>query len=166
MKEKPIDIVNKCLDPQGGEKRGLRRVQPDKNQAKENIVKAENNLRAMELLYKNKFYDWTVVTGYYAMYHAVLAALRSIGLIALTHRCALNGFRVFFIERNVIENKFLEYLRRAKKLEGKYANTIDKASKQRVLVQYNVIELSGGDVEWILHAAREFVERILRVVIE
>jgi uncharacterized protein (UPF0332 family) len=165
MKES-IKIVEDCLNPSRGEKRGLRKVRPDREEAKKHLKKAEDNLRAMELLYKNKFYDWTVVTAYYAMYHGVLAALRLIGLLALTHKCALNAFRVFFIERGRLEWKFLHYLKRAKKLEEKFAETIERASRQRVVVQYKVVEISDKDVEWILKASREFVEKILGLVVE
>lgn len=160
-----VKIVESCLSPGKGEKRGLMRVEPNYKEARKHLGKAEDNLRAMELLYRNEFHDWTVVVGYYAMYHAVLALLRNIGLLALTHKCALNAFNLFFIQKGKIEPKFVEYFERAKKLERKYVETIERASAQRVFVQYRVIELSGRDVEWVLQAAREFVEKIMEMVI-
>jgi len=36
----------------------------------------------MKLMFDNDQFDWTVIAGYYAMYHAVLAALLKIGIRA------------------------------------------------------------------------------------
>jgi len=160
-----INIVEKCLNPKI-EKRGLVKIKPDNREARKHLEKAEDNLRAMELLYDNAFYDWTIVVGYYAMYHAVLALLRNIGLLGLTHKCSLNAFELFFISKGKIEPKFSEYFKRAKILEKKYSENIEKARRQRVTFQYRAVELENKDVRWVLDASREFVERCLKIVIE
>jgi uncharacterized protein (UPF0332 family) len=47
---------------------------------RQHIDKAHSNLRAMKLMFDNDLFDWTIICGYYAMYHAVLASLFKIGI--------------------------------------------------------------------------------------
>ncbi len=84
------EAINKTLDgcfhPKEG-KPNLRRIAPDTGRAKEHIEKAHRNLRAMRLMFDRDLFDWTIVCGYYAMYHAVLASL-----FKITARFALRRF--------------------------------------------------------------------------
>lgn len=78
MKRDTDDILRQCLHPGSGAPQ-LRRMPPDMRRAREHMEKATANLRAMRVMFDNEIFDWTVVCGYYAMYHAALAALARIG---------------------------------------------------------------------------------------
>lgn len=84
-------LLHDCFHPRVG-KPGLRKIPLDINRANEHLRKAQSNLRAMRLLFREDLFDWTVICGYYAMYHAVLAALHNIGLEARAHHCAMAAF--------------------------------------------------------------------------
>lgn len=159
-----MTTIEECLKPPKGRKQGLRELRPSREMALKHLEKAENNLRAMRYLHAGKFYEWVVVTGYYAMYHAVIAALRSIGLLGLTHECSLSAFKLFFIKGGKIDKKFEMYFERAKELEEKYSESIEKAKRQRTFVQYRVVEVRNEDVEWIIPAAEEFVSEVARII--
>ena len=56
------------------------------------LQKAQEDLLVADLVHGKKFYSWTVVCSYYAMYPSVLAALAQQGVRAKTHRAAADAF--------------------------------------------------------------------------
>jgi uncharacterized protein (UPF0332 family) len=124
------------------------------------LDKAHKNLRAMQLMYREDHFDWTVVCGYYAMYHAVLAALYHIGLSATSHRCAVVAFRRFYIDRGKVSPAYSKFLQRAQQLKKRYAERLEEARRTRTIVQYEIEELTNDDAEWILEEAKAFVLQI------
>jgi len=124
-----------CFHPKEG-KPNLRKVPVNIERAKQHIEKARLNLRAMKLMFDNDLFDWTVICGYYAMYHAVLAALFKIGIRATAHYCAITAFKKFYVERGRVASEYISYIKKAKQLEQKYAETLEKAQEERVVEQY------------------------------
>jgi uncharacterized protein (UPF0332 family) len=154
-----------CFHPKIG-KPNLVKVPVHMETAKQHIDKARGNLRAMKLMYDHDLFDWTIVCGYYAMYHAVLAALFKIGIRATAHYCAIAAFKKFYVERGKIEPEYVGFIHKAKQLERKYANTLDKAQENRVVEQYGVEIITNDDVEWIIEDAADFVLKMEEVLAE
>ena len=71
--------LRECFHPKEG-KPNLRKVPVNAERVKQHIDKAQSNLRAMKIMFDNDLFDWTIICGYYAMYHAVLASLFKIGI--------------------------------------------------------------------------------------
>ena len=118
----------------------------------------------MQLMYQNDLFDWTIVCGYYAMYHAVLAALYKIGIRATAHYCALAAFKEFYVIRGKVKPEYVDYIQRAKQLERKYSESLDKAQANRVIEQYGVEIITNDDAEWIVEDAKSFVLKIEEVL--
>ena len=165
MSEKIERALRNCFYPKEG-KPGLRKVPVNLIRAKEHIDKANHNLRAMKAVFDNQLFDWTIICGYYAMYHGVLASLFKIGIRATAHYCAIAAFKKFYVERDKAESKYINYINKAKQLEQKYAETLDKAQEDRVIEQYGVEILSHDEAEWILESAKNFVLKIEEVLAE
>jgi uncharacterized protein (UPF0332 family) len=163
MPESLENILQGCFHPKEG-RPNLQKVPVDTERAKQHIDKAQSNLRAMKLMFDNELFDWTVICGYYAMYHAVLAALYKIGIRATAHYCAIAAFKEFYVKRGKIKPEFISYINRAKQLERKYAESLDKAQENRVIEQYGVEILANDDVEWIIEDAKDFVLKIEEVL--
>ncbi len=161
---KPFErFLESCFHPRQGRSE-LRAVTPDARQAREHLDKAHQNLRAMQLMSREEHFDWTVVCGYYAMYHAVLAALYHIGLAAASHGCALAAFRKFYVERGRVPAGYVKFLQRAQQLKKRYAESLEEARRTRITVQYEIEELTNDDAEWILEEAKAFVLQIEEVL--
>lgn len=156
-------LLHDCFHPKAG-KPGLRKIPLDINRAKEHLRKAQSNLRAMRLMFREDLFDWTAICGYYAMYHAVLAALYNIGLEARAHHCAMAAFGEFYVERGKVKPEYIQYIEKAKQLEKKYADALEEARKNRVVVQYGVEVLTNDDAEWILEDAEDFVSKIEEIL--
>ncbi len=155
--------INRCLKRKHP---GLLRRTPSIERAENHLDKARNNIAAMKHINNGHFYDWTIISGYYAMYHAALAALWLIGLWGKDHACVVSAIRFFYAERGKIEEKHLSCFDKAKKLEEKYIETFERARRQRTEIQYGIIEVRNTDVEWINSAAMNFVDRIEEIVLE
>lgn len=132
--------------------------------AGQHIDKAQSNLRAMKLMFDNDLYDWTVICGYYAMYHAVLASFYKIGIRAAAHYCAIAAFKEFYVKRGHVKPEFIAYIKRAKQLEKKYSESLEKAQENRVVEQYGVEIIANDDAEWILEDAKDFVLKIEEIL--
>jgi len=157
--------LRECFHPKKG-KPNLRKVPVNMERARQHIDKAHSNLRAMKMMFDNDLFDWTIICGYYAMYHAVLASLFKIGIQATTHYCAISAFKKFFVEQGKVESEYINYIKQAKHLEEEYAETLEKAQENRVVEQYGIEVLSNDDAEWIIEDAKDFVLKIEEVLAE
>ena len=72
-------ILHGCFYPKEGRPK-LHKIPVNTERAEQHIDKAHKNLRAMKIMFDNDLFDWTIICGYYAMYHAVLASLFKIGI--------------------------------------------------------------------------------------
>jgi uncharacterized protein (UPF0332 family) len=142
----------------------LRSIAPNARRAREHLDKAHKNLRAMQGMFREEHFDWTVVCGYYAMYHAVLAALSHIGIAASSHGCAVAAFRRFYVERGHAPARYTAFLKRAQQLTQRYADSLEEARRNRITVQYEIEELTNDDAEWMLEEAKDFVLEIEAVL--
>ena len=158
-------ILHGCFHPKEG-RPNLHKIPVSTERAGRHIDKAHNNLRAMKIMFENDLFDWTIICGYYAMYHAVLAALFKIGIRATAHYCAIAAFKEFYVKRGKVEPEYITFIKRAKQLEQKYANVLEKAQGDRIIDQYGVEALTNDDAEWILEDAKDFVLKIEEVLAE
>ena len=156
-------ILRGCFYPKEG-KPNLKKVPVDGARTLQHIDKAHRNLRAMKMMFDNDLFDWAVICGYYAMYHAVLAALLNIGIRATAHYCAIAAFKKFYVEQGKVASEYMTYIKRAKHLEQKYAETLEKAQEERVVEQYGVEILTNDDAAWIIEDAKDFVLKIEEVL--
>lgn len=163
MDKRTEKLLQECFHPTKG-KPNIRKIKPDIKRAERHLEKARNNLRAMELMFDNDLFDWTVICGYYAMYHSVLASLTKIGLGATAHHCAIAAFEEFYVKRGKVDPEYAEYIERAKQLEEKYANYLEEAKENRIILQYGVRVLTNDDAEWIIEDAKEFVLKIEEIL--
>jgi uncharacterized protein (UPF0332 family) len=158
-------ILHGCFYPEEG-RPNLHKVPVSIERARQHIDKAHRNLRAMKIMFDNDLFDWSIICGYYAIYHAVLAALFEIGIRATAHYCAIAAFKEFYVKRGKVKPEYITYIKRAKQLEQKYANTLEKAQGDRVVEQYGVEVLTNDDAEWILEDAKDFVLKIEEILAE
>jgi len=163
MPENLERVLHGCFHPKEG-RPNLQKVPVNEDRAQQHIDKARSNLRAMKLMFDSGLFDWTIICGYYAMYHAVLAALYKIGIRATAHYCALTAFKEFYVKRGKVKPEYITYIKRAKQLEQKYSESLNKAQENRVVEQYGVEIISNEDAEWIIEDAKDFVLKIEEVL--
>ena len=163
MPENLERILQGCFHPKEG-RPNLQKVPVNLDRSRQHIDKAHSNLRAMKMMFDGDLFDWTIICGYYAMYHAVLAALYKIGIRATAHYCALAAFKEFYVKRGKVKPEYVTYIKRAKQLEQKYSESLNKAQEDRVVEQYGVEIITNDDAEWIIEDAKDFVLKIEEVL--
>lgn len=87
---------------ESGKHRGLVRIKPDLNKAREHIHKAEHYSRATIYLKKGDFSDISTSTIFYSMYHCLLAIACKLGYESRNQECTF-ALIYYLIESNKIK---------------------------------------------------------------
>lgn len=99
---------------EGKKHRGLVKINPDPEKAKEHLAKAEHNLKATIYLHNGGYTDWCSSSLFYVMYHCFLAILTKFGYETRNQECT------FAVIANFIE-------------EGKIAISLEDLEKVSIL---------------------------------
>ena len=157
-------------------RKGLfRKNDREKDLAGKYLEKSRNNLIGMQIDFKissndkiqkvleiSNFteYDWVIIKGYYAMYHAALACLAKLGFKSENHNATILALEVYFVHSGRLEEKYVKVLEKAR-LEKDYVEKLRVAKQERVIAQYNVsVDVEKRTAKWILETAKEFVDRM------
>ncbi len=145
--------------------------------------KARHNLEITNFLYKatveskgaRRYYDWVIISGYYAMFHAALAALSAItlkisgavseeGPVGGSHQAVIDAFEYYFHyipKKPKIEEEHLRILKTATEIEADYVDYIRDAKSARTTAQYEVTaDIQERDTKFIVENAPKFIDRI------
>lgn len=105
-------------------------------------------------------YDWVIIKGYYAMYHAALACLAKLGFKSENHNATILALELYFVHSGKLEEKYVKVLEKAR-LEKDYVEKLREAKQERVIAQYNVsVDVEKRAAKWVLKTAKEFVDRL------
>jgi len=159
-------LLDKCFEGAANVPRRLLKVPHSVEKAEEHLEKANRNLFAAKLMNDSKFFDWTIICGYYAMYHATMASLWLIGLDARSHECAIAAFEVFYVKEQKIGKEYLNYVQKAKTLSKKYSESLEYAKTERVKASYGLGEITSHEASKVLSDAREFVATIHQLILD
>lgn len=91
--------------------RGLLKSNPDLEEAKKHLAKAEHNLSGITKFKEIGFSDWSMSAGFYCIYHCFLAIGAKFGYESANQTCTISLMR-FLKEDNKIklDEKFIELL--------------------------------------------------------
>ena len=91
--------------------RGLLKTDPDIEEAKKHLAKAEHNLEGITKFKEIEFSDWSMSAGFYCIYHCFLAIAVRFGYESANQTCTISLMR-FLKEENKIslDEKFIELL--------------------------------------------------------
>lgn len=150
----------------------------EKDLADKYLEKARNNLIAMQIDFKLSSdekiqkvleiagfteYDWVIIKGYYAMYHAALACLAKLGFKSENHNATTLALELYFVHSGKLERKYVKILEKAR-LERDYVEKLREAKQERVIAQYDVsTDVEKRSARWVLETAKEFVDRLERL---
>ncbi len=85
-----------------GKHRGLVKINPDLQKAREHIAKAEHNLKVTLYLQKGGYTDWCSSTLFYTVYHCFLAVLAKHGYESRNQECT------FAVIESLIEDSVID----------------------------------------------------------
>jgi len=155
-----------CLEKgkKGGRKhRGLRKINPGKDEANNHIQKALHNIEAVEYNIKGGFDDWAVSAAFYAMYHSSLAILYKLGYDSRNQECTINAIEYFIKTGKIkLDLKYIAMIRRTDELMGSDAKALREEFQYgtEIEVDYEILENVKSNAKEFVEAARIVLEEI------
>ncbi len=108
--------------------RGLIKSNPDLEEAKKHLAKAEHNLNGITQFKEIGFSDWSMSAGFYCIYHCFLAIAAKFGYESANQTCTISLMR-FLKEINKIN------------LDEKYIKLLEYPEMENVKEEESVIDL-------------------------
>ena len=103
--ENKIEWCLKKAEKEGRKHRGLKRIKPNKQEAKKHIEKAEHNIQVMKYLIDGEFYDWVIPVVFYTHYHSLLAVLQKFGYESRNQECTFAVIEELIEKKKIIIEK-------------------------------------------------------------
>lgn len=141
--------------------KGLKKIEKNIKMSEEQIKKAESDLEAMQYLYNGGKTDWVASTGFYAMYHSLLALLYKLGYESRNQECTIIAIEKFVKGKTIsLEEEYIKMIRSLQ--EG-----VEDAKSIREELQYgSKTVLEKERCEKLMTNARKFVDRVKEVIEE
>ena len=96
---------------EGKKHRGLVKLEPDLDEAKKHLKKAEHNLSAIKYFDEGGFSDWSMSAAFYCIYQCFLAILLKFGYESQNQECTIALIKYLKEQDKIeIDNKFIESL--------------------------------------------------------
>lgn len=135
--------INECL-----KKRFLVKITPKEDLVKKEIEECEYDFEKAKKAFDDDDFKWSIVMGYYTMFHAARALLFKLG---------------FQEKRHFVISVVLEDLNKKGKIEKKYVNYFNAAISSREDADYNHT-YSIRIAEDNLRMAEDFKEKIKELI--
>lgn len=125
------------------------------------------NKKALGIDSKELYFDWIIITSYYAMYMAATAAVAKLGLKATTHGATISALEYrYCVDMKLLHSKYVDMIRDVG-FDREDVHKLDQAMKGRIAVQYTVTAKYGQrDAKKVLEDAKEFVNKINDIISE
>ena len=160
-----MEVNNKfdwCLKQgtKGEKHKGLRKTEPDPEEAEKQINKSLSDLNTMQYLYDGNKTDWAASAAFYGMYHSLLAILCKLGYESRNQECTITAIEYFIKTKKLeIDSKYIKMIRSLQETEK-------DAKKVREDMQYSSkTQLEDESCKNLMDNAKKFVEK-MRAVME
>ncbi len=173
---KRIEFLKKKID------RYLYKEQLLKNQEytkleKSFLVKSRKNFTIANLLFniseKDDFkgllnlpqgfeaYEWVIISSYYSMYTAALAALAKLGFKSKSHAATIAVLEHDYVHRGNLESKHIHKLSKAYEISEELITKLIQTKNKREAAQYDATPaISRENAKTALEDADEFITKI------
>lgn len=119
--------------------RGLLKSNPDIDEAKKHLAKAEHNLRGITRFKEIGFSDWSMSAGFYCIYHCFLAIAARFGYSSGNQMCTISLMKYLKEEKKInLDEKFIELLEYEELKETREGSVIDLREDYTYGVQISV----------------------------
>ena len=137
--------------------RGLLKTNPNIDEARKHLTKAEHNLDGISRFREIGFSDWSMSAGFYCIYHCFLAITAKFGYESSNQTCTIALMR-FLKENNKIQldEKFIELLEYEEMEDIKENSVIDLREDYTYGVQISVKE--DAKINELRKTCKELVE--------
>jgi len=145
--------------------RGLLKANPDLDEAKKHLAKAEHNLEGITTFRKVGFSDWSMSAGFYCIYHCFLAIAAKFGYESANQTGTISLMR-FLKESNLIQldEKFIELLEYEEMEDIKENSVIDMREDYTYGVQIMVKD--EAKINNLKNTCKELIDITKQIIYE
>ena len=119
--------------------RGLLKINPNLEEAKKHLAKAEHNLIGITRFKEIGFSDWSMSAGFYCIYHCFLAIATKFGYESGNQTCTISLMRYLKEEKKInLDDKFIELLEYEELEQEREGSVIDLRENYTYGVQISV----------------------------
>ena len=149
----------------------LKKAEKDMISARiERLLIKDDELRKHPVIKEYDSWDWAITKSYYAMYHSILSLLAKLGIRTKTHFVSLVAFELFFVNKKIVAEKYLDAFSRVKesaKVPDRYLDEIKEVRQKRFTANYDMeASIQEKEADHCLELAEDFVKEIRRVFAE
>jgi len=90
---------------EGKKHRGLVKIEPDLEEARKHLAKAEHNFSAINCFDKEGFSDWSISAVFYCIYHCFLAIISKFGYESRNQECTFALIESFIEDKKINLNR-------------------------------------------------------------
>jgi len=142
--------------------RGLLKINPDIEEAKKHLAKAEHNFNGVTKFKQIGFSDWSMSAGFYCIYHCFLAIAVKFGYESGNQTCTISLIRYLKEEKKIdLDEKFIELLEyeELEKMEGSF---IDLREDYTYGVQISVED--EAKINELKKTCKEFIDITKQII--
>ena len=142
--------------------RGLLKINPDLERAKEHIEKAEHELEVTEYLKKGKFLDAGVSTIFYSMYHCFLAIAAKFGYESSNQTCSIALIESLKEEGKIdIDMRFIDIFKYKESEEEKKDSLIEMREDYTYSTK---LSFNAAKLNALIEMCRELIEMTKEII--
>jgi uncharacterized protein (UPF0332 family) len=114
------------------------------------------------------FYDWAIISSYYAIYHTILSLLISIGYSSKNHACAIASLEYFFqMKKRRLADREILVIRQVKAIKKRMIEEAWTMKDRREQTAYGVaLSTERFNAIQSLRGAKEFLEVAINILDE
>lgn len=149
---------------EGKKHRGLIKAEPNEEEAKKHIKKAEHNLSAVDYFNTGGFSDWSISAVFYCIYQCFLAIASKFGYESRNQECTIALIKYLKEQKKIeIENRFIEAVESYDEQERHETTVIEK----REFYTYGTtIEARKEEIQESIQLCKDCLDQTRAIVFE
>jgi len=147
---------------EGIKHRGLVEIEPDLDEAKNHIKKAEHNFKAVVLLEKSGFSDWSVSAIFYTIYHCFLGITTKFGYESRNQECTIALIEYLKEQKKInLSNEIIEALKSVEQEEKEQKRAIELREDFQYGTKTKIEDKTLSELKGLCQKAIEETKKII-----
>jgi len=130
-----------------------------------NISEKDDLKKPLSLASDFEAHEWVIISSYYSMYTAALAALAKLGFKSKSHAATISVLEYYYVHKGDLESKHLHKLSKAYTLTEDLVTKLIETKDRRERAQYDATPaISRENAKTALEDADEFITKIEEIL--
>jgi len=131
-----------------------------------NISEKDDLKKSLSLASGFEAHEWVIISSYYSMYTAALAALAKLGFKSKSHAATIAILEYHYVHKGDLESKHIHKLSKAYEISEELITKLIQTKNRREAAQYDATPaISRENAKTALEDADEFITKIEEILI-